>query len=149
MEDHSKQRDTQHSVMVKSRCSKIRQNWICILGLSYIRICTSTSLGKLPIISSYRWGLPWCLSSKESTCQCKRCNLIPGSGRSPGGGNDNPLQYSYLRNPMDRGAWRATAHGVARVRHDLTTKQQQMSMGKVLRALLITSELCREAGMRQ
>ena len=38
--------------------------------------------------------------------------LIPGSGRSPGGGHSNPLQYSRLENPMDRGAWRATAHGV-------------------------------------
>ena len=37
---------------------------------------------------------------------------IPGSGRSPGGGNGNPLQYSCLENPMDRGAWQATAHGV-------------------------------------
>ena len=36
----------------------------------------------------------------------------PGSGRSPGGGNGNPLQYSCLGNPMDRGAWRATVHGV-------------------------------------
>ena len=40
--------------------------------------------------------------------------LIPGSGRLPGGGNGRPLQYSYLENPMDRGAWRATAHGVAK-----------------------------------
>ena len=39
---------------------------------------------------------------------------IPGSGRSPGEGNDNPLQYSCLGNPMDRGAWRATVHGVAK-----------------------------------
>ena len=39
---------------------------------------------------------------------------IPGSGRSPGGGNDNPLQYSCLGNPMDRGAWWATDHGVAK-----------------------------------
>ena len=39
--------------------------------------------------------------------------LIPGSGRYPGGGNDNPLQYSCLENPMERGAWWATAHGVA------------------------------------
>ena len=39
---------------------------------------------------------------------------IPGSGRSPGGGNCNPLQYSYLENPMDRGAWWATVHGVAK-----------------------------------
>jgi len=39
---------------------------------------------------------------------------IPGLGRSPGGGNGNPLQYSCLRNPMDRGAWWATVHGVAK-----------------------------------
>ena len=39
---------------------------------------------------------------------------IPGSGRSPGEGNGNPLQYSCLENPMDRGAWRATDHGVAK-----------------------------------
>ena len=41
---------------------------------------------------------------------------IPGSGRSPGGGNGNPLQYSCLENPMDRGAWRATVHGAAKSR---------------------------------
>ena len=40
--------------------------------------------------------------------------LILGSGRSPGGGNANPLQYTCLENPMDRGAWRATVHGVAK-----------------------------------
>ena len=40
--------------------------------------------------------------------------LIPGSGRSPGGGHGNPLQYSCLENPMDRGAWRATVHRVAK-----------------------------------
>ena len=39
---------------------------------------------------------------------------IPGSGRSPGEGNGNPLQYSCLENPMDRGAWWATVHGVAK-----------------------------------
>ena len=43
-------------------------------------------------------------------------DLVPGSGRSPGGGNGNPLQYSCLKNPMDRGAWRATAHGVTKTR---------------------------------
>ena len=40
---------------------------------------------------------------------------IPGSRRSPGGGNGNPLQYSCLENPMDRGAWWATVHGVAKM----------------------------------
>ena len=39
---------------------------------------------------------------------------IPGSGRSSGGENGNPLQYSYLGNPMDRGAWQVTVHGVAK-----------------------------------
>ena len=41
-------------------------------------------------------------------------DLIPGLGRSSGDGNGNPLQYSHLENPMDRGAWRDTVHGVAK-----------------------------------
>ena len=53
--------------------------------------------------------------------------LIPGSGGSPGEGNGNPLQYSCLGNPMERGAWWATVHGVARVRHGLAIKQQQQN----------------------
>ena len=44
--------------------------------------------------------------------------LIPASGRSPRVGNGNSLQHSCLENPMDRGAWQATVHGVTRVRHD-------------------------------
>ena len=47
---------------------------------------------------------------------------IPGLGRSLGERNGNPFQYSYLENFMDRGAWRATVHGVARVGHNLATK---------------------------
>ena len=39
---------------------------------------------------------------------------VPGSGRSPGGGNGNPLQYLCLENPMDRGAWKAVVHGVVK-----------------------------------
>ena len=45
---------------------------------------------------------------------------IPGLERSPGEGNDNPLQYSCLGNPMDRGAWQATVHGVTRVKTQLS-----------------------------
>ena len=48
--------------------------------------------------------------------------LISGLGRSPGGGHSNPHQYSCLENPMNREAWWATVHGVARVRHDLVTR---------------------------
>ena len=63
------------------------------------------------------FGLPWWLSSKESACQGRRCRrggFILGLGRSPGGGHGNPLQYSCLENPMDRGAWQATVHRVAK-----------------------------------
>ena len=49
---------------------------------------------------------------KESACNAGDAGLIRGSGSSPGGGHDNPLQYSCLENPMDKGAWQATAHGV-------------------------------------
>ena len=59
-------------------------------------------------------GLPWWLSGKEMTCNAGDTASIPGSGRSPGVGNGNPLQYSCLGNPMDRGAWRATVHGVTK-----------------------------------
>ena len=54
--------------------------------------------------------------SKESACNTGDLNLSPGSRRSPGEGNGYPLQYSYMGNPMDRRAWRATVHGVAKSR---------------------------------
>ena len=56
--------------------------------------------------------LQWC-SGKESACNVD-VDSIPGSGRSPGEGNGNPLQYSCLGNPMDRRAWWATFHRVAK-----------------------------------
>ena len=59
-------------------------------------------------------GFPSGSDGKESACNEENLDLIPGSGRSPGEGNGNPLQYSCLENSMDRGAWRATVHGVAK-----------------------------------
>ena len=59
-------------------------------------------------------GFPGGTSGKELTCQCRRKRdkgSIPASGRFPGGGNGNPIHYSCLENPMDRGTWRATVHG--------------------------------------
>ena len=70
-------------------------------------------------------GFPFYSAGKESICNAGDAGFIPGSGRSPEGGHDNPLQYSCLENPMDRGAWQATVHGVARVRHDLVIKTQE------------------------
>ena len=58
-------------------------------------------------------------SGKESTCNAGDPALIPGSGRSPGEGNCNPLQYSCLENPLDRGAWRATVLGIPESRTGL------------------------------
>ena len=68
------------------------------------------------------FGLLWWFSGKESACYTGDAGSVPGSGRSPGEGNGNPLQYSCLGNPMDRGAWWPVVHGVARAEHDLATK---------------------------
>ena len=70
--------------------------------------------------------------SKEFTCNVGDLGPIPGLGRSPGEGNGNPLQDSCLENPMDRGAWWATGHGVARVRYDLATKPHNHHRQKLL-----------------
>ena len=58
-------------------------------------------------------GFSGASDGKESACSVKKLGSIPGSGRSPGEGNGNPLQYSCLGNPMDGGAWWATVHRVA------------------------------------
>ena len=65
---------------------------------------------------SSRVKLPGWLSGKESACQCRRHGFDPVSGRSPEEGNGNPLQYSYLDNSVDRGAWQAPVPGVAKSR---------------------------------
>ena len=62
-------------------------------------------------------GLPQWLSGKEPACSAGEAGdmgSIPESGRSPGGGHGNPLQYSCLENPMDKGGWQATVHRVAK-----------------------------------
>ena len=57
---------------------------------------------------------------KESACDTRDPGLIPGLGRSPGGGNGNPLQYACLGNPMDREAWQAIVHGVEKSQTQLS-----------------------------
>ena len=70
--------------------------------------------------------LPRWLSGKESACNAGDMGLIPGLRRSPGEENGNPLQYSCLGKPLDRGTWRATVHGITEdSHHNLPTKQQQ------------------------
>ena len=65
-------------------------------------------------------GFPGGSEVKASACNAGDLGLIPGSGRSSGEGNGNPLQYSCLKNPMDGGAWWATVHGVAKSRTQLS-----------------------------
>ena len=65
---------------------------------------------------------PMASSVAQSAKKLPAMQETPGSGRPPAEGNGNPLQYSCLENPMDKGAWQATVHGVARVGHDLVTK---------------------------
>ena len=109
--------------------------WQIIWASAYedpLVICISANIGGVASIRVAGWfvweadtkidlgcgmniGCPgrW-LSSKESACKAGATGSIPGSGRSPEEGNVYPLQYSCLENPMDRGAWRATVHGVGK-----------------------------------
>ena len=59
-------------------------------------------------------GLPRWHSGEKSACRCRRCSWIPGAGRSPGGSNGSPLQYSCGGNSVDRGTWQAAVHGVTK-----------------------------------
>ena len=62
----------------------------------------------------YYWGFPGGSTGKESSCHAGNSDLIPGLERSYGEGNGNPFQYFRLNNSMDRGAWQAAVHGVAK-----------------------------------
>jgi len=76
-----------------------------ILSSFFIHLGNSCSV-------KFQVRIPWRLNCKEPTYLAGDVGLIPGLGRSHGGGNGNPLQYSCLVNPMDRGAWWTTVHGV-------------------------------------
>ena len=92
------------------------------IGLKQSEIHTHTHTHTHPTqthIETHNW-LPWWLSGNESTCQAEDSGLIPGTGRSPGEGIGRLLQYYCLENSMDRGARRATVHGIARSQTQLT-----------------------------
>ena len=77
---------------------------ICLCAYIYVFIYTQICICILSCSSD----------GKESSCNAGDLGSIPRSGRSSGEGNGNPLQYSCLENPMDRGTWQATVHGVAK-----------------------------------
>ena len=79
---------------------------------------------------------------KNPAANAGAVSLIPGLGRSPGEGNGNPLQYSCLENPMDRGAWQATVHGVAKShtqlsRHTGVEKKKNQTIKLKLRQIQV------------
>ena len=69
-------------------------------------------------------GFPVGSDGKESTCNMGDLGSIPGLGRPSGERHSNPLQYSCLENPMDRGAWKAVVHGVKKIRTQLSDLAQ-------------------------
>ena len=102
-----------------------RMDWLDLLAVQgTLKSLLQHHSSKASILwcSAFFMGVPHSSVGKESACSAGDLGLIPVSGRSPGEGNGNPLQYSCLENPMDRGAWQAIVHGVTRVGHDLVTK---------------------------
>ena len=87
----------------------------------YTHIHTRTHLN---IYIQERMGFPGGSAVKASASNVGDLGSIPGSGRSPGEGNGNPLQCPCLENPMDRGAWWATVHGVPKSRTESKMKKQ-------------------------
>ena len=76
--------------------------------------------------------------SKESTCNARDPGSVPGSGRSPGEGNDNPLQYPCMENSMAREAWQAIVHGVTKSQTRLNITNTQISQYS-------SDDLCRKS----
>ena len=97
----------------------------CLLGFFF---ADSISFGSNLSVHSFNFmGFPGGSVGKESACNAgdaRDSDSIPGWGRSPGGGHGNPLQYYCLENPMDRGAWQVTVHGIAKSQ----TRLKQLSM---------------------
>ena len=85
-------------------------------------------------------GFPGGSEVKVSACNVGDLGSIPGLGRSTGEGNGNPLQYSCLENPMDRGAWWATVHGVTESRTQLSNFTYLL-MTKLMSVHLKTEEI--------
>ena len=85
-----------------------RKNWKLFILIYFLLSNSRASIWQEAL------GFPGGSDGKESACNARDLGSLPRLGRSPGEGNGNPLQYSCLENPMDRGAWRTTVHGVTK-----------------------------------
>ena len=107
-------------ISLESKKQKLREKGDIIICLSrQPRLKRMDS--KMAKVKNRQWGASRCLCGQESACQAGDSGLIPESGRSPGDGNGNPLQYSCLGDPMNREAWLQSI-GSQRTGHDLETK---------------------------
>ena len=89
--------------------------YMCVCVCLYIYVCIYIYMYVYTYVCVYTHTHTHCGSDgKGFACNVGDPGLIPGLGRSPGEGNDYPLQYSCLENPMDSGAWRVTVHGVSK-----------------------------------
>ena len=121
----------QHSFpAVSEKVSYVRINWSDGLSAALVRVTHSSTLyreykytlERISLVHSFTRGFPGGSDSEESAYSDRDLGLIPGLGRYPGEINGNPPtpapQCSCLKNPMDRGAWQATVHGVTKSGHD-------------------------------
>ena len=116
--------------MISTPYRRVLHNLFLLPGRNFGWMCTKMTVDiNVSLICYYslvptmcQIGLPHSSVGKESACSAEDPGSIPGFGRSPGEGIDNPLQYSCLENPMDRGAWQVMVRGITRVRQDLMTK---------------------------
>ena len=99
--------------------------WAAVYGVPQ----SQTRLKRLSSSTIFHWGFLGGSVVKNLPASTRDVGSIPGSGRSFGEGNGNPLQYSCLGNPMDRGAWRGySPWSHKRVGHDIATKQSRYSI---------------------
>ena len=100
------------SIRVFSNESALHMRWPKYWSFSFSIIPSKSILEFFYLLNTM--SFPDGSDGKESACNAGDLGLIPGSGRSPGDGNGNPLQFSCLEKPMDRGVWRAIILGVAK-----------------------------------
>ena len=116
--------------MISTPYRRVLHNLFLLPGRNFGWMCTKMTVDiTVSLICYYslvptmcQIGFPRSSVGKESACSAEDPGSVPGLGRSPGEGTDNPLQYSCLENPMDRGAWQVMVCGITRVRQDLMTK---------------------------
>ena len=124
------------SVQSLSRVRLFATPWIAACQAS-LSITNSRSSLRFTSIESVMPSL----DGNKFACSAGDLGSIPRFGRSPGGGHGNPLQYSCLEKPMDRGAWRATVHGVQRIGQDWAIEHAHTQLCLLSETLNCTSGL--------